>query len=559
MTDIYSRKAAQFFKQYQAVDFSDVHKGWLSHLPERAGFALDVGAGSGRDALALAARGWEVLAVEPAAELRKLGEEATRGSAVQWLDDKLPELHATRALSYRFDLILVSAVWMHLPEAQRQRAFRVLSNLLAPGGTMVISLRHGPGDGERIFYEVSAAELEHLAQQHALVTLYCGSEQDKLARDAVWWETVVFRLPDDGTGALPVLRHIIVNDDKASTYKLGLLRTLNLIADTLPGMVLERTDDWVTIPLGVVGLYWIKLYHPLILRDKLRQASGSKGYGFVKDDFLRLKDTSLFDLAIGRQLSPELAPVVMRAIRDASHTILKMPAHFTTWPGTQQPIFEGETSRLNIKSTWVRLDKPTLSAFGRFRVPASLWDAFSRYACWLEPAIVGEWIRLMQRWEEGVQLERFYQALNIGDARRDTSLVRKIVDEQLAYARLVQCVWTTRSLQRDKYDIDHCLPWSRWGNNDLWNLLPSSRKANSAKGEKLPSVEILQVAKPQIMHWWEEAYIGKPIEERFYIEAEAALPLVQFSRSTRSVFEGLQQQRLRLKVNQQLTEWAGLA
>jgi hypothetical protein len=30
------------------------------------------------------------------------------------------------------------------------------------------------------------------------------------------------RLPDDGSGALPLLRHIILNDDKSSTYKLAL-------------------------------------------------------------------------------------------------------------------------------------------------------------------------------------------------------------------------------------------------------------------------------------------------------------------------------------------------
>jgi hypothetical protein len=37
---------------------------------------------------------------------------------------------------------------------------------------------------------------------------------------------LALRLPDDGTGALPLLRHIIFNDDKSSTYKLALLRVL---------------------------------------------------------------------------------------------------------------------------------------------------------------------------------------------------------------------------------------------------------------------------------------------------------------------------------------------
>lgn len=42
-------------------------------------------------------------------------------------------------------------------------------------------------------------------------TLHAEREDDQLGRDDVWWETLVFRLLDDGTGGLPLLRHIIVN------------------------------------------------------------------------------------------------------------------------------------------------------------------------------------------------------------------------------------------------------------------------------------------------------------------------------------------------------------
>jgi len=49
----------------------------------------------------------------------------------------------------------------------------------------------------------------------------------------------------------------------------------------------------------------------------------------------------------------------------------------------------------------------------------------------------------------------------------------------------VECVWTARKLKILSYDIDHCFPWSRWDNNDLWNLLPASHLANAAKSEKL--------------------------------------------------------------------------
>lgn len=555
----YNKNAQKFFTQYQSLTFEQVHSDWLP-LPEKSsGLALDVGAGSGRDAMALAERGWDVVAVEPAAELRRLGESATVHRSIQWVDDSLPDLAEIRKLSYRFDLILVSAVWMHIAPSSRERAFRILTELLAPSGTLVITLRHGPGDGERVFHEVSKAELDGFARHRAVVPVpVVGSTAaDQLERPEVYWETAVYRLPDDGTGALPTLRHIIVNDDKSSSYKLGLLRALVRLADSAPGLVINRTDDWVELPLGAVGLFWLMQYHPLVLRHRLRQAPGSKGYGFAGEDFYALEQLSPLDFRPGLSLSAVHGPLVMRAIRQAAANILKNPAHFTTWPGTNRPVFEGAANRIRIREEPVTLDRETLARFGVFRVPAMLWDTFSRYACWVEPVIVNEWVNLMSGWEVRYSTEIYHKALQWAEGRRDTSLMRKLVEQQLAEGR-VECVWTARNLSQQRYDIDHCFPWSRWSNNDLWNLLPASQTANAAKSEKLPADALLKQARPRVTEWWERAVIGTEIEPRFFAEAEAALPLLGESRSVDSVFEGMLQQRLRLKTNLQLAEWLGV-
>lgn len=191
----YNRNAQAFFTQYQSLNFEQVHRDWISQLNGQGGLALDVGAGSGRDALGLAERGWDVIAVEPASELRRLGQSSTSEKTIQWMDDALPELARIRKLSYRFDLILVSAVWMHLPPTSRQRAFRILTELLAPSGLLVVTLRHGPGDGERQFYEVSRAELDSFARQRAVIPVLLSDvrQADELERKDVWWETAAYR------------------------------------------------------------------------------------------------------------------------------------------------------------------------------------------------------------------------------------------------------------------------------------------------------------------------------------------------------------------------------
>ena len=147
--DYYNTNADQLFHRYESLQSARVHERWLSLLPTQAGQACDIGAGSGRDARWLAAQGWDVVAVEPS-HLRELAAvtveaqtpltDLSKTGSITWLDDSLPELKKLRALYQRFDLILMSAVWMHLPASQHQRAMRIVSELLAPGGLLVISL-----------------------------------------------------------------------------------------------------------------------------------------------------------------------------------------------------------------------------------------------------------------------------------------------------------------------------------------------------------------------------------------------------------------------------------
>ena len=191
----YHQHAARYQQQYDAVPASEVHADWAGLLTQREpGLALDIGAGSGRDARWLAAQGWQVMALEPADDLRNLGQKLS-GESVQWLKAELPELETLEVPTPGFDLILLSAVWMHLPAEQRPQAFKRLQTCLAPNGMMIITLRFGPSDPERPMYQVSVAELAELAQQHGLVLeeLSKGWSSDKLQRAEVRWKTVCIR------------------------------------------------------------------------------------------------------------------------------------------------------------------------------------------------------------------------------------------------------------------------------------------------------------------------------------------------------------------------------
>lgn len=102
--------------------------------------------------------------------------------------------------------------------------------------------------------------------------------------------------------ALPLLRHTILNDDKSSTYKLALLRAVCRIADGAAGYVRDADDGHVAVPLGLVGLYWIRLFKPLLAAG-LPQSPTNQGdaqLGFIKAGFRQLNDVSHLDLRIGK-------------------------------------------------------------------------------------------------------------------------------------------------------------------------------------------------------------------------------------------------------------------
>ncbi|MGW2255910.1 class I SAM-dependent methyltransferase [Kitasatospora sp. NPDC001660] len=186
----YGAEAQALAVQYESVTFAEVHREMLHLFPAPPAAVLDIGAGTGRDAAALAALGHSVVAAEPTPELRRIGEELHRDSGVAWVSDALPELPSLDA--GRFDLVLLTAVWMHLAPAERPPAMASLARLLAPGGRVILSLRHGPVPPGRRMFDVPPEETVTQAAAHGLHPLHRTTRPDLHARPGVHWTVLAF-------------------------------------------------------------------------------------------------------------------------------------------------------------------------------------------------------------------------------------------------------------------------------------------------------------------------------------------------------------------------------
>jgi SAM-dependent methyltransferase len=556
----YDANATRLVNQYESLAFEDVHAVLLDLLPEPGGTILDVGAGSGRDAAWFAARGYDVVAVEPSDAMRKQGRVLHPSPRIHWLSDTLPELAQVRRLGLTFDLILLSAVWMHVPPASRARALRKLATMLSPSGRIAISLRLGEPDRERAMYEVSLQELSSLSQQFGLRLVRASESADRLGRAGVSWSTAVLGLPDDGLGALPLLRHLVLVDEKYSTYKIALLRILARIADTAGGAA-RHESDFVAVPMGMVSLFWMRMYKPLIENDLPQMPRSQVGTrpGFVTDNFNALRPINPFELRVGAVFSGETARHLQRSLAEISQLIRRMPANYLRWPASDQPIFEIQPARRTSSPSPLAIDMPFLWSFGELRVPLQIWQALTRYNVWIEPVLISEWVRLMEGYAGSIQpntRQLAYSLLAWADPERDTRMAREAVARIRAAGRAVYCVWSGQRL-RDDFDIDHCFPFAAWPCGDAWNLMPASRPINIQKSNRLVTQAALERASDHITTWWEDAFLvgTEGTRDRFYLEAAQTLPVLTERPVLADIIDAMQVHRIRLAKDQGLRPW----
>lgn len=192
--DPYAARFRDHVRRYESVSFERVHAAWLHLLADSGGRALDVGAGSGRDAAALTERGYDVVAVEPSRAMREEARRRHRSPRIRWIDDALPELARLTRPGPGFDLVLASAVWQHLARTSRERGLRRLAELVRPGGLLAITLRLGAADRERAMHPVDVDDLLGMAQRAALAPVEIEATQspDPYDRPQIRWVTRVF-------------------------------------------------------------------------------------------------------------------------------------------------------------------------------------------------------------------------------------------------------------------------------------------------------------------------------------------------------------------------------
>lgn len=304
-------------------------------------------------------------------------------------------------------------------------------------------------------------------------------------------------------------------------------------------------------------MYWLKLFKPLIDTYQMPQNSNpNRGLGFIKENgWQKLKYLTNNDVFIGAFFTNN-SDALHSTLLHITKTIRDMPTKYITLPGTETAIFDVARCSPQKPKSGLMIDYKYLLSLGVFYVPREIWNTLSIYSCWVEPALINEWIRIMQSFKikttKKFTADDYQNALEWEQQTRSTEKVRKRV-ESLQTKQDVLCTWSKNKLF-DKYDIDHAFPFARWPNNDLWNLLPSRSDINRKKSDKLLTEMRLKDSKDIILNFWVQAWTEE--QSLFFSQANLSLPELPIdNQDFASVFEAMLSQRQRIKETQQLVDW----
>lgn len=197
----YDDAASSFAPRYDSVRFEEVHSALEPFLPRQSAKILDIGAGSGRDARALARLGHYVTAVEPSDAFRR--HAVGQDFGVRWVDDRLPTLTTVLGEGERYDFILCSAVLMVLGSDELRSSFATMAALLTAEGRVAVSVRDPiAGEPAAIFHRHLPNSIIAAAGGAGLHLLDQRTLPDALGRDPHRWRSFVFekRVTDQPPG-----------------------------------------------------------------------------------------------------------------------------------------------------------------------------------------------------------------------------------------------------------------------------------------------------------------------------------------------------------------------
>lgn len=162
----YNSEAESFFENTFYVDMEPLYRAFLRYLPAE-GIILDVGCGSGRDALYFSQKGYQVEAFDYSEALVKLAREKTK------LDIQVGSFYEITAKN-QYAGIWACASLLHCERDRLPEVLQSLIDALQNGGVCYLSFKYGSEDRKkegRHFTDLNEEQMAQLLKPHKNILL----------------------------------------------------------------------------------------------------------------------------------------------------------------------------------------------------------------------------------------------------------------------------------------------------------------------------------------------------------------------------------------------------
>lgn len=313
----YDRLAPALREQYSKLNTADVLPEVTARMPRAR--LLDVGCGTGYSAKWFAEQGYVVDACDLSEGMLTEARTHYAHERVTYYQDALPELATTRAKGHSYDMIVLSAVWMHIDPSRRAQALENLMRVAAPGATLLLSLRHGAAPADRPMFETSVEEMQHLAALNLSRCDVVPTNADQLGRSNVWWDTVYLKVPEKHEAQLALIKQVALQAQMSAPHKPVLMHSLSNAAT----MINPQDAFSSAISMANVLPHWLKVYDSSPLPAFLRAGSKARATDTLrKGPLAAMRDpetnTPLFRLERGDTGALQL--LMPRALGEALQT-----------------------------------------------------------------------------------------------------------------------------------------------------------------------------------------------------------------------------------------------
>lgn len=337
---------------------------------------------------------------------------------------------------------------------------------------------------------------------------------------------------------LTELTSILRDDQKDTSYKLALVRSVSSIASSFP---LNSEDEPVFIPYSLIAQYFVAYYwsfisdnfHPYELDSDLIRSLGWSDLGILQstsrqftsrnqDIHFRKKlhqlknalteDFAEFKLQLGGHAFISRMKTRKKRknsfdedIRELYESLISTLCQSRNAIG--KPIHRaGDEYFSSTKLADTRDSNfilPSLEICNRekaLKLSSDQWEMFKTYSFYINSVCIQEWALYTEQCYDRNKVQA--EPINRGavfeiltneftkQAERQTNWLRRRLKAPVSNGEL-KCVWCGKSLDAKNFEIDHIIPLSEEPIHELWNLAPCHPDENSDKRAKLPSSSIL--------------------------------------------------------------------